>query len=134
MSRGLRWISVLAAIALVFAIAVAGTIAAAWAALPIDQATIVIDGETVSVPSLGGWHAVLVLTMVVLAVLVACIVAAGGVAIAIVAAVLGVGVGALALVATLLLLFSPLILIGWLIWRLTRGPSRPAATDLVVRA
>ena len=123
MSKGFRWLSAVAAIVLLFAIAIGCAIAAAWSALPLDQATIIIDGETVSVPSLGGWHAALVLAMVGLAVLVAGIVAAGGIAIAIVAAVLGIAVAAIAVIVSMLLVASPVLIVGWLVWRLARGPS-----------
>jgi hypothetical protein len=123
MSTAFRWISALAAIVLLFALLIGCAIAAAWSALPLDQATIVIDGETVSLPSLEGWQAALVLTLAVLAVLVAGIVAAGGVAIAIAAAVLGIAVAAITVIVSMLLVASPVLIVGWLVWRLTRGPS-----------
>jgi hypothetical protein len=125
MSKAFRWISALAAIVLLLALVIGCAIAAAWSALPLDQATIVIDDETLSLPSLGGWQAALALTLAVLAVLVAGIVAAGGVAIAIAAAVLGIAVAAITVVVSLLLVASPVLIVGWLVWRLARGPSMP---------
>ena len=50
MSSGWRWISALAAIVLLVAIAIGVAVAAAWSSLPLDQATLVIDGETVALP------------------------------------------------------------------------------------
>ena len=134
MSKGFRWLSAVAAIVLLFAIAIGCAIAAAWSALPLDQATIIIDGETVSVPSMVGWHAALVLTMVVLAVLMAGILAAGGVAIAIAATVLGLAVAAIAVIVSMLLAASPVLVVGWLIWRLARGPLQPARANVVASA
>ncbi|MCE9657083.1 MAG: hypothetical protein K8R60_00880 [Burkholderiales bacterium] len=127
MRSGSRWLGVLAAIVLLVAIAIGAAIAAVWTALPLDHATLVIDGETVALPDLAGWPAALALVLAVLAVLLAAVFTVGGVAIAIVAAMLGVAVAAVAVVVTLLLFTWPLLLIGWLVWRSARRPSAVGA-------
>jgi hypothetical protein len=123
MSRGSRWLSTLAAIVLLVAIAIGAAVATVWSALPLDHATLVIDGETVALPTLTGWPAALALALAVLGVLLAAVLAVGGVAIAVVVAVLGIAFAAGAVIVAVLLVTWPLLLLGWLIWRASRAPS-----------
>jgi len=122
-SRALNWITALATIVLLVALAIGVALAAAWSSLPLDRATVVVDGETVVLPSLGGWQAALALLLAVLAVLAVAIVAVGAVAIAVATALFGIAIGVLVVGVTLLLVASPALLVGWLIWRLARGAS-----------
>ena len=82
-SRAMRWITSLATIVLLVAIAIGAAIVVAWSSLPLDHATLVVDGETVALPSLSGWQAAMALLLAVFAVLVAAIVVVGAVAIAV---------------------------------------------------
>jgi len=122
-SRTLRWISATATIVVLVALAIGGAIVAVWSSLPLDHATLIVDGETVTLPSLSGWQAALALMLAALAVLVAASVAVGAVAIAVATALFGIAIVVLAVVVTLLLVASPVLLAGWLIWRLARSPS-----------
>ena len=126
-SRALRWITSLATIVLLVAIAIGAAIVVAWSSLPLDHATLVVDGETVALPSLSGWQAAMALLLAVFAVLVAASVVVGAVAIAVATALFGIAIAMLGIVATLLLVASPLLIVGWLIWRLARGPSAGGA-------
>lgn len=130
-SKGWRWAGVLTTIALVVAIAIGVSIAVVLSALPLDQATVLIDGERIELPAASGWQAVLVLTMVMLAVLLVGLIA---VAIAIAATACGVAVAAIVVIVTLLFCASPLLLIGWLIWLLARRPSKPAPNGVAAPA
>ncbi len=91
-SRAMRWITALATIVLLVALAIGVAIVAAWSSLPLDRATLVVDGETVALPSLSGWQAALALMLAVLAVLVAAIVVVGAVAIAVATALFGIAI------------------------------------------
>ncbi|MEO5882105.1 MAG: hypothetical protein ABIQ06_06780 [Caldimonas sp.] len=122
-SRVMRWIVALSAIVLGVAIAIGVAIVAAWSSLPIERAALVLDGESVRLPSLTGWHAALALVLAVFAVLVAAVVTVGAVALALAAALCGILIATLVIVVTLLLVLSPVLLIGWLLWRLARSPS-----------
>jgi hypothetical protein len=126
-SRAMRWITCLATIVLLVAIAIGAAIVVAWSSLPLDHATLVVDGETVALPSLSGWQAAMALLLAVFAVLVAASVVVGAVAIAVATALFGIAIAMLGIVATLLLVASPVLVVGWLIWRLARSPSAGGA-------
>ena len=107
---------------------VAGVIACGAWTLPLQHAVINIDGDQFTLAHLQGldWlvaaAAVLLATVIVvlvvpIAVLVPLLIAACAIFVAL-AAVLGVAA----------LLLSPLLLIGWVVWRLVRGGGRRAAT------
>ena len=88
------------------------------AVLSINDHDIVLSGLSGNLPAL----ALVGLAMaVVLVVVVPCAVVVPLLAIGI-----GLAFGVLAIVATTALLLSPLLLIGWVIWRLAR-PARPAS-------
>jgi hypothetical protein len=126
-NRTWRWINTLATIVLLIAIAIGMALVAAWSSLPLDRATLVVNGETVALPSLSGWPAALALLLAVLAVLVVAIAAVGVVAFAVAIALFGIAIGVLVVGVTLLLVASPVLLVGWLIWRLAHGPSSGGA-------
>jgi len=122
-----RWWSRAATALALLAIFIAALLAVAWFALPLDGTTITIDGETFSLADLSAWQVVATFAFGVAVALAALLVAAVAVLLALVVAVLGIGVGVLATVASLALVASPFLLVGWLVWRAVRKP-RPAAT------
>ena len=126
-SRTMRWITAMAAIVLLVALALGVAIAAAWSSLPLDRATVIIDGETLVLPNLRCWQAALALLLAVLAVLVVAIVTVGAIAIAVATVLFGIAIVVLAVAVTLLLVASPVLLVGWLIWRLARSSSAGGA-------
>jgi hypothetical protein len=121
-----RWWSRAATALALLAMVVAALLAVAWLAFPLDGTTITIDGETFSLANLSGWQVVAIFAFGVAVALAALLVAAVAVLLALVVAVLGIAVGVLATVASLALVASPFLLIGWLVWRAVRKP-RPAA-------
>jgi len=127
MSTAWRWIGIGALAAIVVATVIGISAAVVLSSIPLDRATLVIDGERVVLPPLSGWQAALALTIVLLAVLLATLIA---IAIAIGATVFGVAAAAIIVVLTLLFVASPLLLIGWIVWLLTRRPSRPAPAGI----
>jgi hypothetical protein len=125
--KAMRWLTALAGIVLLVALAIGAALAFAWSSLPPEGATLVIEGERISLPSLSGGQMAAVLALVVFIVLLTAAVVVGTVAIALAAALFGVAVAALVAVETLLLVASPVLLLGWLIWRLSRSPAPSGA-------
>ena len=125
-----RWWSRVAAALLVLAVVIAAGITLAWNALPLDGTTIWIDGESFSLATLSGGHALAVFAIALIVVLAALVLAALGVVIGLAAAALGIAVGVLATAASLALVASPFLLVGWLVWRAFRKPAAngPVAT------
>ena len=124
----MRWLAALAALVLLVALAIGAALAAAWSALPPDGATLVIDGETIALPSLSGGQRAAALALVVFAVLVTAAIVVGVVAIVLASVLFGLAISALVSVLTVLLAASPVLLLGWLIWRLSKGPAPAGAT------
>jgi hypothetical protein len=124
-----RWWSGVAAVLLVLAVLVAAGVTLAWNALPLDGTTIWIDGEHFSLNELSGGHAVAVFAIAFLVALVALVLGVCGILVGLAAAALGIGVGVLATAASLALVASPFLLVGWLVWRIFRkpAPSAPVA-------
>jgi hypothetical protein len=125
MSTAWRWIGAATAIVVAVAIAIGISAASVLSSLVLDRVTLVIDGEQIVLPSLSGWQAALAATTALLAVLLATLVA---IAIAFGATVFGVAAASIAVLLTLLLVASPLLLIGWIVrmlWLLARRASRP---------
>jgi hypothetical protein len=108
-------------------LALIALLAAAWAALPLDQATISVDGETIALAGLGGWHAGAAIVAVALAVVVGLVIAALAVLFALAMAAFGVAAALIAVLASLALVASPFLFIGWLIWMLVRPAPRAGA-------
>ena len=127
-TTAMRWLAALAALVLLVALAIGAALAAAWSALPPDGATLVIDGETIALPSLSGGQRAAALALVVFAVLVTAAIVVGVVAIVLASVLFGLAVSALVSVLTVLLAASPVLLLGWLVWRLSKGPAPAAAT------
>ncbi len=122
----MRWLTALAASVLLVALVIGAALAFAWSSLPADGATIVIDGETIALPTLSGGQMAAALALVVVAVLATAAVVVGAVAIALATALFGLAIGALVTVVTVLLAASPVLLLGWLLWRLSRSPAATA--------
>jgi hypothetical protein len=115
-----RWWSGAAAALLLLALVVVAALMVAWAALPLDGTTITVDGETFSLANLSGGQVAAVFAIGIVATIAALLLAALAVIVGLAAAVLGIGVGILATAASLTLVASPLLLIGWLLWRAVR--------------
>jgi hypothetical protein len=123
------WVRTLATLFLMAFSAIVVAIALAWSALPLDHATILIDGETIQLSGIDGWHAALVIATAGVGVLIALIVGALAVVFGLLAAALAILVALVIVMATLALVASPLLLIVWAIWRIARPAHdpRPAA-------
>ena len=125
--KAMRWVTALATVVLGVAIAIGVALVLAWHSLPLDRATIVINGETVALPSLSGGQAALAIALAAFAVLIAAIVVVGGVAIALASALFGIAIAGLVAVLTVLLVASPVLVLGWVVWRIVRSPSPAGA-------
>jgi hypothetical protein len=123
MKRG--W-SIVATTLVVLGIVVAGAAALAWNALPLDGTTVWIDGESFSLAERGGAPAVAGFASAFVVSLAALALAACGVAVGLAAAAIGIGIGVLATAASLALIASPFLLVGWLLWRVLRKPASSA--------
>jgi hypothetical protein len=121
-----RWWSRAAAALLLLTLVVVAALTVAWAMLPLDGTTITVDGESFSLGSLSGGQLVAAFVIAIVATITALLVAAFAVVVSLVVAVFGVSIGIFAAAASLALVASPLLLIGWLVWRAVRRP--PSAT------
>jgi hypothetical protein len=114
------WGSAVAALALLTLVALVVVLAAVWSLLPLEHTTIAVDGESISLSAISGWHAALAIAAAVAAVLLALVIAVLAVVLALGLAVFGIVVAMLSVAGVLALVFSPLLLLGWLVWRLVR--------------
>jgi hypothetical protein len=121
-----RWLIRAALAVLLLAIVVAVALTAAWLSLPLEGTTISVDGDSFSLASLRGDHVVAAFAIALVVALVASIVAAAVLAFTLVVVLLATGVALLVTVASLAIVASPLLFVGWLVWRATR-PPRPRA-------
>ena len=110
---------------LVLIVVIGAAIAVLWMALPLDAATITIDGERFSLANLSGGELALAFVAAILASLAALAIGALAALLGVVAGAFGIGLGVLAAVSALAIVASPFILVGWLVWRAVR--RRPAA-------
>jgi hypothetical protein len=117
----LRWL-LAAGIVIVLAIA---TVAVALAYLPYPDATVRIDGETLSLSGLDGWAAAALLAAASMALVSFVLASALGIVAGIVVALLVALLAVAAVGAVLLLLASPFLLLGWLVWRAASGARAP---------
>ena len=106
------------------AVLVALAIAAAlvWG-IPYDHITVVIDGERIELPPLGPGHFLVasVVVLFVLAVLAVVLPLAIAVGLAAPLGLLALALIAFAVLAAVAL--SPVLLLGWLMWRIARRPG-----------
>jgi hypothetical protein len=122
------WGRAIAALALLTLVALVVVLAAVWSLLPLEHTTIAVDGETISLSGISGWRAALAVVAAVAAVMLALVIAALAVVLALGLAVFGIVVALLSVAGVLALVASPLLLLGWLVWRLVRrAPSGQAA-------
>ena len=121
---------ILASLFVLAFVAIVAMLAVAWSSLPLQHATISIDGQTFALSGFDGWHAAATIVAVAVVALIGIIVAALAVVFAIGVALLGVCIALLAVVASVALVASPLLFLGWLIWRIVR----PAPTMAAVAA
>jgi hypothetical protein len=127
MRRAARIMLVLMSVGAVL-VALAIGAALVWG-VPLDHVSVVIDGERIEVPPLGPGHwlvasIVMLLVLAVLAVVVPLAIAFGLVA--------PLALLALALIAAAVLAaatLSPLLLFGWLVWRIARRPRAGTPTS-----
>lgn len=123
----------LAAWALLAMLLLSAALVAAWVAWdePMRHAVIAIDGTQLDLAELQGGQWLLAVLMVFVGVLVAAIVVLVVVPLAVLLPLLLVGLvcaaALLALASVAVLLLSPLLLMVWVVWRLSR-PRQPAAT------
>jgi|KBSMisStandDraft_5_1062788.scaffolds.fasta_scaffold1072261_1 hypothetical protein len=122
-----RWWSRVAAALLLLAIVIAAVLAVSLYALPLDGTTVTVDGETFSLANISASQAVAAFAVAVVATVAGLIVAAVAIAFALLVAALGIGIGILATVASLALVASPFLLVGWLVWRAVRAPRQASA-------
>ncbi len=111
-------------VVLVAVVALVGS-AVLLAQLPLEQMSITIDGERLDVHGLSGKHAAAMVGLGAVALISAAFLVAVVAVLGFVAVGLGIAIAAVATVASLLLTLSPLLFIGWVIWRASRSP--PAA-------
>ena len=98
-----------------------------WSLTALDHMAITVDGDTLALSGIGGWHAALLVVALVAVVLVALVLAALALVLVLGLAALGVAFGGLTAIVALALVASPLLLIGWLFWRLVRPAPVPHA-------
>ena len=119
------WSRALAIGLLVLTLLVAVLIATVWSALPLDGVTVTAHGQSFSLADLHGPQIVVAFCIAVAAVVVAIVAALAAVVVGLAFGALGLAFGLLTAAASLALVLSPFVLIGWLLWRLFR--ERPAA-------
>ncbi len=118
------WSRAAATLLLVLGLVIAALLAAAWAMLPLEHVALTLDGESFSLADLHGTSAVLFFVAAV-AVMMSAFVAV------MFAVVVGLGFGAIGLVATiasLALIAAPFILVAWVVWRALRARPAPLIT------
>jgi hypothetical protein len=121
------WIRALAIALLVLTLVVAALITMAWFSLPLDGITITVHGQTFSLADLQGPQVAGALAIAVAAVVIAIVAALVMVIVGLVFGALGLAFGLLTAAASLAVVLSPFVLIGWLLWRASRERAAPVA-------
>jgi hypothetical protein len=93
---------------------------------PLDQAVITVDDTRFALGELSAGHWLLAFAGVAIACAVVMLVVPLAVLLPLAFAAVSVTVALAFAAAVLGIVFSPLILIGWLIWRAARGPATPS--------
>ena len=122
------WSRALAIALLVLTLFVAGLIATAWFALPLDGITVTVEGQSFSLADLQGPQLAVGLCIAVAVVVIAIVAALVMVVVGLGFGALGIAFGLLTAAASLALVLSPFALIGWLLWRLFHDRPAPVAT------
>jgi hypothetical protein len=101
----------------------------------LDGASVVINGDALSMAEMHAGHWLLAMGAVVLSLLlvmlIVLLVVPFAVIVPLLCAALGISVALLMLLGVAAFLLSPLLLLGWIVWRLLRSPSaarQPGAT------
>ena len=118
--RSWPWMRAVLIVSLVAMVALVAS-AVLIAQLPLEQMSITIDGERLDVHGLAGKHAVALIGLGAVALISAVFLAAVVAVLALLAAAFGLAIAAVATMASLAVTLSPLLLIGWLIWRASRA-------------
>ncbi|HSN32145.1 MAG TPA: hypothetical protein VLU41_05635 [Ideonella sp.] len=130
MSNGRSRIAWRVALVLLALLAVAAaTLGTLWVIVAPDALpTIIVNGREIVPGAHAGWLGATLAVLVALVVLIVVVPLALllATALPLLAVLLGLGLGAAALVLVVALALSPLLLVGWLVWRATR--ARPDAT------
>lgn len=126
MSRPMRTVLWMALIGLVLAALGIGVVIA-WGGEPLAHAVVSIDGREITLGQLHG-HVVPIAVAALVAMLVVFLVVPLALLLPLLATGLALAIALAAIAGTVALLLSPLLLLGWLAWRLTR-PGRSAAAD-----
>ena len=109
-------------VALLAAVALGSLALSAW---PLDGASLAIDGDSISLAGLPGWHVTAAIAAVAAAVCIALLAAAGAVVLALLAVALGIAVALFATVGSFALVLSPLLVVAWIVWRIVRSDTTP---------
>ena len=113
---------------LVFIVVPAVALAAVWFALPLDGTTITVGGESFSLADLSAGQVAGLWVLAVLAVATALAFGVAATVVGLAVGALGVGVGVAAAVGAVAIVASPLLLVGWLVWRAVRRRQRTLPT------
>jgi len=111
--------------------------AALYFGAPFENAVIHVDDTSFTIGELGPGHWLLAFAGIVLAFVIVMLVVPIAVLVPLAFAAIAVAVSLAFTAVVIGIVFSPLLLIGWLIWRLARGPSanpRPAAPPAATMA
>ena len=129
MSTRFAWGRALAVSLLLAFVAVVVALTLAWAMLPLDHTTISIDDETVRLSGIEGWRVALVIAAASAGVLIALVIGALAIVFGLLAAAFSIALALAIAIATLALVASPVLVMIWAIWRITRTSNdvRPAA-------
>ncbi|MEQ1685239.1 MAG: hypothetical protein ABL916_16455 [Burkholderiaceae bacterium] len=131
-SRSIRFLKVTGWLLLAGAVASALLLAAAlqWGEL-VDGASFTINGEQLTLNGMHGGHWLLAVGVILLAMIVVLLVVPFAVIVPLLCAAFGIAVAICVVLGVAALLLSPLLLLAWIVWRLTRSPSAgpgPGAT------
>jgi hypothetical protein len=97
----------------------------------VDGASFTINGEQLTLNRMHGGHWLLAIGGILLAMIVMLLVVPFAVIVPLLFAALGITLALCVLLGVAALLLSPLLLLAWIVWRLTRSPSAargPGAT------
>jgi hypothetical protein len=123
------WTRALAVALLVLTGFAAALIATAWFALPLDGVTVTVHGRSFSLGELQGPQTVVAFCIAVAAVVVAIVAVLAVVLVGLGLGALGIAFGLLTAAASVALVLSPFVLIGWLLWRPLRERPAPVAVS-----
>ncbi len=129
MTTRFGWGGALAVSLLLAFVAVVVALTLAWAMLPLDHTTISIDDETVRLSGIDGWRVALLIAAASAGVLIALVIGALAIVFGLLAAAFSIALALAIVIAALALVASPVLIVVWVIWRITRPSNdvRPIA-------